>query len=97
MVREGLISPNSKAVASLSRSASPAPSNYSFASNTTAFNPLERERRKLRHRNGRNLREGLGLTTGLGWSDSEDEELPTLHVPEEDDEDDDDDEAVDDA
>lgn len=26
-------------------------------------------RRKIRHRDGRNLRDGVGLTTGLGWSD----------------------------
>lgn len=27
------------------------------------------ERRRRRHRDGKLLREGLGLTTGLGWSD----------------------------
>lgn len=27
------------------------------------------ERRRMRHRNGKLLKEGLGLTTGLGWSD----------------------------
>ena len=26
-------------------------------------------KRKVRHRDGRNLRDGVGLTTGLGWSD----------------------------
>jgi len=34
------------------------------------------EVRKRRHRDGRLLREGVGLTTGLGWSDSEDEDSP---------------------
>ncbi|KAL5478236.1 hypothetical protein ACEPAI_2420 [Sanghuangporus weigelae] len=35
------------------------------------------ERRRRRHRDGKLLREGLGLTTGLGWSDSEDEDAPS--------------------
>ena len=35
------------------------------------------ERRRTRHRDGRLLRGGLGLTTGLGWSDSEDEDAPS--------------------
>ena len=35
-------------------------------------------RRRQRHRDGKLLREGLGLTTGLGWSDSEDEDAPSL-------------------
>jgi hypothetical protein len=73
MVREGLISPTSKAVTALSRAASPTPSDYSLVSSSTVFTSVERERRKLRHRNNRVLREGVGLTTGLGWSDSEDE------------------------
>ncbi|KIY49964.1 hypothetical protein FISHEDRAFT_57857 [Fistulina hepatica ATCC 64428] len=33
--------------------------------------------RRVRHRDGRLLRGGLGLTTGLGWSDSEDEDAPS--------------------
>ncbi|THV00443.1 hypothetical protein K435DRAFT_456508 [Dendrothele bispora CBS 962.96] len=33
--------------------------------------------RRLRHKDGRLLRGGLGLTTGLGWSDSEDEDAPS--------------------
>ncbi|KAI5122029.1 hypothetical protein M0805_008020 [Coniferiporia weirii] len=35
------------------------------------------DRRRKRHRDGNLLREGLGLTTGLGWSDSEDEDAPS--------------------
>ncbi|KAF8494054.1 hypothetical protein JB92DRAFT_1154562 [Gautieria morchelliformis] len=35
------------------------------------------ERRRLRHKDGRLLRGGVGLTTGLGWSDSEDEDAPS--------------------
>ena len=39
--------------------------------------PQDNERRKRRHRGGEVLREGVGLTTGLGWSDSEDEDAPS--------------------
>lgn len=31
--------------------------------------PRDTERRRVRHRDGRLLRAGMGLTTGLGWSD----------------------------
>lgn len=31
--------------------------------------PRDTERRRLRHKDGRLLRAGMGLTTGLGWSD----------------------------
>jgi hypothetical protein len=34
-------------------------------------------KRRDRHRDGRLLRGGVGLTTGLGWSDSEDEDAPS--------------------
>ncbi|TFY63927.1 hypothetical protein EVG20_g6126 [Dentipellis fragilis] len=34
-------------------------------------------KRRVRHRDGRLLRGGIGLTTGLGWSDSEDEDAPS--------------------
>lgn len=33
--------------------------------------------RRVRHRDGRQLKAGMGLTTGLGWSDSEDEDAPS--------------------
>ncbi|KAG9313735.1 hypothetical protein JVU11DRAFT_6089 [Chiua virens] len=33
--------------------------------------------RRVRHRDGRLLQGGIGLTTGLGWSDSEDEDAPS--------------------
>ncbi|KAF8513254.1 hypothetical protein BU17DRAFT_68869 [Hysterangium stoloniferum] len=35
------------------------------------------EKRRQRHKDGRLLRGGIGLTTGLGWSDSEDEDAPS--------------------
>lgn len=31
--------------------------------------PRDTARRRLRHRDGHLLRAGMGLTTGLGWSD----------------------------
>lgn len=34
-------------------------------------------KRRVRHRDGTLLRGGIGLTTGLGWSDSEDEDAPS--------------------
>ncbi|KAF7440077.1 hypothetical protein PC9H_000420 [Pleurotus ostreatus] len=34
-------------------------------------------KRRTRHRDGSLLRGGIGLTTGLGWSDSEDEDAPS--------------------
>jgi hypothetical protein len=34
-------------------------------------------RRRVRHRDGKLLQGGIGLTTGLGWSDSEDEDAPS--------------------
>lgn len=34
-------------------------------------------RRRVRHRDGKLLKGGIGLTTGLGWSDSEDEGAPS--------------------
>lgn len=40
--------------------------------------PRDTARRRLRHRDGHLLRAGMGLTTGLGWSDSEDEDAPSM-------------------
>ncbi|KZT03275.1 uncharacterized protein LAESUDRAFT_716287 [Laetiporus sulphureus 93-53] len=39
--------------------------------------PRDTVRRRIRHRDGSLLRAGMGLTTGLGWSDSEDEDAPS--------------------
>ncbi|RPD53554.1 hypothetical protein L226DRAFT_95642 [Lentinus tigrinus ALCF2SS1-7] len=40
--------------------------------------PRDTQRRRVRHRDQQLLRAGMGLTTGLGWSDSEDEDAPSL-------------------
>ncbi|KAF5384208.1 hypothetical protein D9615_003100 [Tricholomella constricta] len=82
MVRHGLLSPRSKLVATLNGRDSVASlaSVTSTATNTTK-GPLKDARdthiRRTRHRDGRLLRGGIGLTTGLGWSDSEDEDAPS--------------------
>ncbi|KAI0740047.1 hypothetical protein C8Q76DRAFT_689056 [Earliella scabrosa] len=40
--------------------------------------PRDTQRRRNRHKDQTLLRAGMGLTTGLGWSDSEDEDAPSL-------------------
>ncbi|KAI0700247.1 hypothetical protein C8T65DRAFT_658053 [Cerioporus squamosus] len=88
MVKDGLLSPNSKLIQA-SRNTTPLPgerpgSVFSVASTAGSVmtkNGLfkdERDtvKRRVRHRDGKLLRGGIGLTTGLGWSDSEDEDAP---------------------
>ncbi|KAH7911452.1 hypothetical protein BJ138DRAFT_921847 [Hygrophoropsis aurantiaca] len=65
----------SNASASSSFSAS---TTFSNASTSTLLKDArDTPRRRVRHRDGRLLRGGIGLTTGLGWSDSEDEDAPS--------------------
>ncbi|KAI0631827.1 hypothetical protein C8Q77DRAFT_1061521 [Trametes polyzona] len=40
--------------------------------------PRDTQRRRIRHKDQALLRAGMGLTTGLGWSDSEDEDAPSM-------------------
>jgi hypothetical protein len=47
MIKEGLVSPPYKVVAALSRTSSPATSNYSLESSSPAFMSTEREHRKF--------------------------------------------------
>ncbi|KAF9262945.1 hypothetical protein L218DRAFT_372407 [Marasmius fiardii PR-910] len=50
----------------------------STASNTSLLKDVrDTPVRRLRHKDGKLLKGGLGLTTGLGWSDSEDEDAPS--------------------
>ncbi|PPQ80525.1 hypothetical protein CVT24_002654, partial [Panaeolus cyanescens] len=93
MLRHGLLSPHSKLLPqSASRSNTPAlggdgrpGSGMSWMSNAgsvmTKSGIIKDERdtpmRRVRHRDGKLLRGGIGLTTGLGWSDSEDEDAPS--------------------
>ncbi|KAL1943483.1 hypothetical protein VTO73DRAFT_3928 [Trametes versicolor] len=89
MVKDGLLSPNSKLVQG-SRGTTPLPGDrpgsvFSVASTVgsvmTKSGLFKDERdtvkRRVRHRDGRLLAGGIGLTTGLGWSDSEDEDAPS--------------------
>ncbi|KAG6901171.1 hypothetical protein C0995_016084 [Termitomyces sp. Mi166 len=79
MMRHGLLSPQSRLITQPSARDSV----VSLASSTTSKSsrPLKDARdtvkRRVRHRDGRLLRGGIGLTTGLGWSDSEDEGAPS--------------------
>ncbi|KAH9847769.1 hypothetical protein C2E23DRAFT_741042 [Lenzites betulinus] len=89
MVKDGLLSPRSKLVQT-SRNNTPLPGDrpssvFSVASSVgsvmTKSGLFKDERdtvqRRVRHRDGRLLAGGIGLTTGLGWSDSEDEDAPS--------------------
>ncbi|OSC99636.1 hypothetical protein PYCCODRAFT_1446724 [Trametes coccinea BRFM310] len=89
MVRDGLLSPNSKLVQS-SRNTTPLPNDrpgsvFSVASTAASImtksglfkDERDTVKRRVRHRDGRLLAGGIGLTTGLGWSDSEDEDAPS--------------------
>ena len=62
MVRAGLLSPHSKIL--IPPGALPAPKVRGAPKDAR-----DTQRRRNRHRDGRLLREGVGLTTGLGWSD----------------------------
>src|SRR5258708_11969252 len=74
MLRAGLLSPHSKVL----RPPSPELKRQaSIGSMSFLAVPRDNERRKRRHRESKMLREGIGLTTGLGWSDSEDEDAPS--------------------
>ncbi|KAF7370696.1 Ribosomal protein 60S [Mycena sanguinolenta] len=79
MLHHGFLSPHSKLLAQ-SSAPSPVPSPASAIFPTS--DPLPRDtrdtpKRRVRHRDGKLLRGGIGLTTGLGWSDSEDEDAPS--------------------
>ncbi|KAI9438302.1 hypothetical protein H4582DRAFT_2076893 [Lactarius indigo] len=87
MLRDGMLSPHSKLLPQNTRADSLMVSTDgnrpgSTLSTVTAKSGIfkdERDtiRRRVRHRDGRLLRGGIGLTTGLGWSDSEDEDAPS--------------------
>ncbi|GBE83692.1 hypothetical protein SCP_0507480 [Sparassis crispa] len=89
MLRDGLLSPNSKLLPQSSRASSPVPggrpgSRFSVVSDASVMtksglykDQRDTVQRRIRHRDGRLLRGGIGLTTGLGWSDSEDEDAPS--------------------
>ncbi|CAE6414881.1 unnamed protein product [Rhizoctonia solani] len=81
MLRAGLLSPRSTIITEALES-TPVPTAKLSARGETLRARGEKiwkseARRKIRHRDGQNLRDGVGLTTGLGWSDSEDEDAPS--------------------
>ncbi|KAF7970860.1 hypothetical protein HWV62_22758 [Athelia sp. TMB] len=86
MLRHGLLSPHSKLLpdAARPRSASASAVRASVMSTDSSMtksglfkDARDTPQRRVRHRDGRQLRAGMGLTTGLGWSDSEDEDAPS--------------------
>ncbi|KAI0795615.1 hypothetical protein C8Q75DRAFT_803487 [Abortiporus biennis] len=88
MLRDGMLSPYSTLLPDMSRAPSPSGgrpgSIRSFATTGSVMtksgilkDPRDSQRRRVRHRDGKLLRGGIGLTTGLGWSDSEDEDAPS--------------------
>ncbi|KAI0037002.1 hypothetical protein K488DRAFT_67168 [Vararia minispora EC-137] len=84
MLKHGMLSPSSKLLGQ-SRATTPLDgrpgSTLSVGSVMTKSGVYKDDRdtvqRRIRHRDGKLLRGGLGLTTGLGWSDSEDEGAPS--------------------
>ncbi|KAF8749885.1 eukaryotic ribosomal protein P1 P2 family [Rhizoctonia solani] len=83
MLRAGLLSPRSTIITEAIESAPVATVNGKLSARGEALRAKGEKvwkaeaRRKVRHRDGQNLRDGVGLTTGLGWSDSEDEDAPS--------------------
>lgn len=64
MLRHGLLSPHSKLLPETSRAKQkPQQTKKEFKDERDTV------QRRVRHRDGRQLRAGMGLTTGLGWSD----------------------------
>ncbi|THH29170.1 hypothetical protein EUX98_g5040 [Antrodiella citrinella] len=87
MLRDGLLSPRSKLLPQSFQPPVPQPSmdRMSLASTSASVmtksglfkDARDTQKRRVRHRDGRLLKGGIGLTTGLGWSDSEDEDAPS--------------------
>ncbi|CAE6505144.1 unnamed protein product [Rhizoctonia solani] len=83
MLRAGLLSPRSTIITEALESTPVPARNGKLSAKGEALRARGEKvwkaeaRRKIRHRDGQNLRDGVGLTTGLGWSDSEDEDAPS--------------------
>ncbi|KAJ7043510.1 hypothetical protein C8F04DRAFT_1175320 [Mycena alexandri] len=82
MLHQGFLSPRSKLLPNTAAPASLAPTPSPASTVFPNTDPLPRDtrdtpKRRVRHRDGKLLRGGIGLTTGLGWSDSEDEDAPS--------------------
>ncbi|KAJ7115859.1 hypothetical protein C8R44DRAFT_983809 [Mycena epipterygia] len=82
MLHHGFLSPRSKLLPKTAgASASPVPpspaSSVFAGADAPPRDTRDTPKRRVRHRDGKTLRGGIGLTTGLGWSDSEDEDAPS--------------------
>ncbi|KAF7308617.1 Ribosomal protein 60S [Mycena chlorophos] len=76
MLQHGFLSAQSKLLTpNKPPSLSPSPSTTTFGKKAQQppRDTRDTPKRRVRHRDGKLLRGGIGLTTGLGWSDSEDE------------------------
>lgn len=69
MVKAGVLSPYSKILITPAEASSQGAASGSSKNSLLLKDGRDTQRRKNRHRDGRLLREGVGLTTGLGWSD----------------------------
>ena len=69
MVRDGLLSPYSKIL--VNQAALPPPTDPASRAKFLKGkrDARDTEERRIRHKDGKLLRDGIGLTTGLGWSD----------------------------
>ncbi|KAF7294413.1 Ribosomal protein 60S [Mycena kentingensis (nom. inval.)] len=78
MLQHGFLSPESKLLTQDKPAGlSPSPSAVSIGKKAPPKDTRDTPKRRVRHRDGKLLRGGIGLTTGLGWSDSEDEDAPS--------------------
>ncbi|KAJ7066720.1 hypothetical protein C8F01DRAFT_1080190 [Mycena amicta] len=79
MLQHGFLSPASKLLSHDRPAAlTPSPSTSTFGTKVAPpRDTRDTPKRRVRHRDGKTLRGGIGLTTGLGWSDSEDEDAPS--------------------
>ncbi|KAJ7224362.1 hypothetical protein GGX14DRAFT_425358 [Mycena pura] len=79
MLQHGYLSPHSKVLSNAAPAAlTPSPSSSTFpGKEAPPRDTRDTPKRRVRHRDGKLLRGGIGLTTGLGWSDSEDEDAPS--------------------
>ncbi|KAF7309715.1 Ribosomal protein 60S [Mycena indigotica] len=77
MLQHGFLSPQSKLLTEDTPTLTPSSASTSRTKTVPPRDTRDTPKRRVRHRDGKLLRGGIGLTTGLGWSDSEDEDAPS--------------------